>query len=156
MVTRGYPDAVQLGDVTKVSRDTLKQATAGFCHLRHILILAGPPCQDLSGANAQRQGLSGKRSCLFWEAVRVAREVVPEAFPDCTVSLCLENVSSMKNEDRDTMSRALGTFPVLGDPVGLWPVKRPRYFWMDWDLPPSNDYLLEDKSGYTKMSLTGP
>lgn len=40
------------------------------------LLVAGFPCQDLSVAG-KRAGLSGQRSGLFWEIVRIAKELTP-------------------------------------------------------------------------------
>jgi len=41
------------------------------------LLCGGFPCQDLSVAG-KRAGLSGERSGLFWEIVRIAKEVKPQ------------------------------------------------------------------------------
>lgn len=41
------------------------------------LIAAGFPCQDISAANPNGKGLDGERSGLFFEVVRVIREVRP-------------------------------------------------------------------------------
>lgn len=68
------------------------------------LICGGFPCQDLSVAG-QREGLSGKRSGLWWEFYRVLRE----ARPSWTL---IENVpgllSSNGGKDMGTLLRALG------------------------------------------------
>ena len=47
-------------------------AEPGFCDV----ITAGFPCQDLSAAGKQA-GLSGERSGLFYEVIRLAREIQP-------------------------------------------------------------------------------
>jgi site-specific DNA-cytosine methylase len=39
------------------------------------LLIGGSPCQDLSIAKKDRKGLSGDRSGLFWEYVRILKEV---------------------------------------------------------------------------------
>lgn len=60
-----FPDTIQLGDVTKI--DGAKIAPVD-------IICAGSPCQDLSIAG-KRAGLEGKRSNLFYHAMRIVREM---------------------------------------------------------------------------------
>ena len=52
------------------------------------MIIGGSPCQDLSIAKKGRKGLDGERSGLFYEYVRILKEVKPKFF-------ILENVKSM-------------------------------------------------------------
>lgn len=58
-----------LGDVTKI--DGRKAPTVD-------VIIGGSPCQDLSVAG-KRAGLSGERSCLFLEQIRIVREMREES-----------------------------------------------------------------------------
>lgn len=60
-----FPDVVQLGDVTKIDGSKVTPVD---------IICAGSPCQNLSVAGKQK-GLSGSRSNLFFESVRIAREM---------------------------------------------------------------------------------
>jgi DNA-cytosine methyltransferase len=63
------------------------------------LIIGGSPCQDLSVAG-KRAGLSGDRSGLFYEYVRLVNEIRPKYF-------ILENVYSMSKENMAEMAKAL-------------------------------------------------
>lgn len=60
-----FPDVEQLGDVTKINGGEV---------LPVDIICAGSPCQDLSVAGNQK-GLAGSRSNLFFESVRIVREM---------------------------------------------------------------------------------
>lgn len=60
-----FPDVIQYGDVTKVKGDEIEPVD---------IICAGSPCQDLSIAG-ERKGLGGNRSSLFYEALRIVREM---------------------------------------------------------------------------------
>lgn len=60
-----FPDVVQLGDVTKIDGSKVTPVD---------IICAGSPCQDLSVAGKQK-GLAGSRSNLFFESVRIVREM---------------------------------------------------------------------------------
>lgn len=60
-----FPDTIQLGDVTKIDGAEIAPVD---------IICAGSPCQDLSIAG-KRAGLEGKRSNLFYQAMRIVREM---------------------------------------------------------------------------------
>lgn len=63
------------------------------------IIIAGFPCQDISSAG-KGAGLEGKRSGLFYEVVRLAKEIEP-AF------LFLENVAAIRTRGLDTVIQEL-------------------------------------------------
>lgn len=60
-----FPDTIQLGDVTKIDGAEIAPVD---------IICAGSPCQDLSIAG-RRAGLEGERSNLFYQAMRIVREM---------------------------------------------------------------------------------
>ena len=60
-----FPDMIHVGDITKLNGAELPPVD---------IICGGSPCQDLSVAEA-RAGLSGSRSGLFMEQVRVVKEM---------------------------------------------------------------------------------
>jgi len=82
-----FKNAEYVGSVENVSRRTVSE--------RPNLITFGFPCQDLSIAGKKR-GLSGKRSSLFFEAIRIVEEFRPEIFG-------FENVKGLlsSNEGKD-------------------------------------------------------
>jgi DNA (cytosine-5)-methyltransferase 1 len=65
-----FKNAINLGDVTKINTKKIQ---------RPNIICFGSPCQDISIAG-KRKGLKGKRSNLFFEAVRIIRECRPDVF----------------------------------------------------------------------------
>lgn len=62
---KNYPNTIQLGDVTKLDRAKLESLG------KVDLLIGGTPCQDLSIARHNRQGLDGNNSSLFYEYIRV-------------------------------------------------------------------------------------
>ena len=75
-----FPDAKRIRDVTKWqpgSGDRVDILSGGF------------PCQDLSNAANNRKGLSGERSGLWWEMLRIIERTTP------TVVL-IENVPNLR------------------------------------------------------------
>lgn len=93
-----FKNSINLGDVTKINTKKIQ---------RPNIICFGSPCQDISIAG-KRKGLKGKRSNLFFEAVRIIRECRPDVF-------IFENVkglfSSNKGKDFEVI---LQTFADLG------------------------------------------
>lgn len=82
-----FKDSNYVGDVRNVFRRTIKE--------KIDLITFGFPCQDLSIAG-RGAGLSGERSGLFFEAIRIIKEFKPEVF-------VFENVKGLlsSNEGKD-------------------------------------------------------
>src|SRR5574344_1798830 len=69
--TYNYPDIEHKGDVVGVDYTQYE----GF-----DIVMGGFPCTDLSLAKANRQGLRGEHSSLFWEIARAIKEVKPKYF----------------------------------------------------------------------------
>lgn len=67
VIRRHKPDALILSDVRDAGAHNLPYAD---------IISFGSPCQDLSVAG-KRKGLNGERSGLFFEAIRIIRELKP-------------------------------------------------------------------------------
>lgn len=78
-----FPNAKELGDV---------RAIRDFSGIKADIITFGFPCQDLSVAG-KRRGLTGARSGLFFEAVRIIRELKPQYF-------IFENVKGLLTNNR--------------------------------------------------------
>jgi DNA (cytosine-5)-methyltransferase 1 len=92
------------------------------------VITYGFPCQDLSVAG-KRAGLEGERSNLFFEAVRIIkemREATNGQFPTFAVA---ENVAGLLNADKgDAMARVLDTLAETGALVIEWCMLDAQWF----------------------------
>lgn len=86
VLRRHFPTAKLFGDVHDVTADTL-----GF---RPFIVTGGFPCQDLSVANPQAEGIDGKRSGLWREMHRVIAETRPRW-------VVTENVPALRNRGYD-------------------------------------------------------
>jgi len=146
-----YPETIQLGNVMDID----------FKKLDNIdLLLGGSPCQDLSQANKNRDGLEGNKSSLFYQFVRALDEIKPKYF-------LFENVE-MPAKDFAIISNALGTKPININSCLVSAQNRNRYYWTNIgdstiDLfgqrtcaipqPRDKHILLQDilTSGYTDM-----
>ena len=124
-----WPDVLELGDVTAIGKEAIQKLGRMAPHATTVLITAGSPCQDVSALNHNRVGLEGSRSKLFWEILRV-KQLVQDVWPETQVWLLVENVASMDDASRDTISEAIGVPPVALDASCFCAARRPRYYWM--------------------------
>lgn len=126
---KNYPDIIRLGDVRTI--ESLPEPID--------LLIGGSPCQDLSIAKKNREGLAGSRSSLFWEYKRILDIVKPKFF-------ILENVASMPLADRDTITQEMKVEPILFNASLVSAQSRKRLFWTNirFSLPPDQGILLKN------------
>jgi DNA (cytosine-5)-methyltransferase 3A len=115
---KNYPDIVQCGDVKNI-----RNVNPSFFKTEIDLLIGGSPCQDLSIAKKDRKGLDGERSGLFWEYVRILKEVKPKYF-------ILENVNSMPKEAKQIITETLGVEPIMINASLVSAQNRKRLFWV--------------------------
>jgi len=132
-----YPNTIQVGDVTKLNSNNLPKID---------LLIGGSPCQDFSQANKMQRGLDGDKSGLFWEYVRLLKDLKPKYF-------LLENVK-MKKEWQDIISEELGCQPIFINSEVLSPQLRSRLYWTNIpniQKPDSSNVKLNDilEHGYS-------
>ena len=115
-----FPNMKQLGDVTKIDGAAIDPVD---------VITFGSPCQDLSVAGKQTGIHAGKRSSLFFEAVRIIREMRGATNGKYPRFAVWENVpgafSSNKGADFRAVLQALcevggEAVPVPEPPKGKW------------------------------------
>lgn len=110
---KNYPKIERRGSVI----DADFSEFAGF-----DLLMGGSPCQDLSAAKINGKGLLGEKSKLFFEYVRALKEISPKYF-------LLENVASMKKENKDIISEHIGVEPIAINSHLLSALERNRLYW---------------------------
>ena len=129
-----FPDTVFHDDVTTVNEDFVRDMALKFSGTGIVLLGAGPPCQGVSGLNSDRRGaLKDHRSCLFQEVPRI-EELFRKHFFWAQVQSIKESVASMSDTDCDIMSKAFGDQPWRIDSQGLTLCRRPRLYWVTWEL----------------------
>lgn len=119
-----YPDAIELGDIRNVTKETVPD--------RIDLMCGGFPCQDMSRANVGGKGIAGDRSGLVREFVRAMDEIQPK-------HILVENVvptGRRAEQDVRDVSNMLGMDPVLLDAADFGPMRRPRLWWTDLPIGP--------------------
>lgn len=148
-----FPETVEIGDVRDVSyKDGILYTSKGDYTVGQIdLVMFGSPCQTFSVAipTEHRIGFENlEKSGLFYECFRILQEVKPKYF-------LMENVKSMKNEDRDIISDLLGVQPIMIDSALVAPAMRKRYYWTNIEgvaLPKKKNIPLQSilTEGYTE------
>lgn len=133
-----YPHTILLGDVKIIKPNDLPQID---------LLIGGSPCQDLSIAMKNRQGLKGKKSELFFEYLRVLKEVKPKYF-------LLENVARMSKEDKDIITELMGVEPIRINSKLVSAQLRDRLYWTNIpgvEQPDKKDIILTNilENGFT-------
>jgi len=138
---KNHPETKQVGTVLGVD-GFYRINGVGECKLlpQIDLLIGGSPCQDLSIAKKNRQGLDGARSGLFWQYVRVLKTIRPKYF-------VLENVNSMPKEAKAIITEALGVEPIMINAALVSAQNRKRLFWTNIPnvtLPEDRNILLKD------------
>lgn len=125
-----FPDTIQIGDVTKVSyKNGILYYENGQIETKIDMVIGGSPCQDFSAAKWSnfnyvedgKYGLQGDKSSLFYQYLRILKEVNPKYY-------LLENVK-MKKESKIELDNFMG---VEGIPINSNLVSyqnRPRIYW---------------------------
>jgi DNA (cytosine-5)-methyltransferase 3A len=101
---KNYPDTIHIGNVTDVEYHDWflysSEVKNDITKVDIYMIIWWSPCQDLSIAKKDGKWLQWEKSWLFFEYVRLLKEVKPKYF-------LLENVASMKKEDKEEITRIL-------------------------------------------------
>ena len=120
---KNYPDTIQLGDIKNIKVSSYKGGglkTPDLKFEKIDLLMGGSPCQGFSFAGKQLN-FDDPRSKLFFEFVRILKEVKPKYF-------LLENVR-MKKEYQDIISEQLGVKPIMINSALVSAQSRKRLYW---------------------------
>ncbi|MDK2772912.1 MAG: DNA cytosine methyltransferase, partial [Flavobacterium sp.] len=118
---------IQLGDVKNINGFELSDGVD--------LVIFGSPCTNLSSINPiDRRGLEGNESKLFYEALRILKEIKNSKPAKKKLYFLMENVASMKAKDRDIITSELQNIfndvEVLKiDSALITPAHRRRLYW---------------------------
>lgn len=142
-----YSGTIHIGNVNKISyKDGILHTEIGDFETDIDIVMFGSPCQTFSIAckTDKRIGLEDdNKSGLFLQCYRILREVNPKYF-------FMENVASMKNDDKDFITELMGVDPVKIDAKIISPELRNRYYWTN--LNPKRK--LEEKDIFLNSILT--
>ena len=123
----GDTNYIQLGDVCKID---------GLSFPDEIdLVVQGPPCTQLTSVNSKdRSGLEGPDSRLFYESLRILKELKSNRHLNKRLYFLMENVWSMNKKDKDEITKELisifkDTKLVMINSADVAPANRRRLYW---------------------------
>ena len=123
-----------MADVKDIDDEMVKDWSLKFSSVGVVLLGAGPPCQGVSGLNADRRGaLRDHRSCLYHH-VPVVEGLCRKHFTWAQIHKVVENVASMDYKDCELMNEAYEELPWYIDAGGVSLARRPRLYWISWEL----------------------
>lgn len=148
---KNYPDTIHIWSVTAISYidvpnwNVLIWGNYESYETTIDMIIWWSPCQDLSIAKKDGKWLAWEKSKLFFEYVRLLKEVKPKYF-------LLENVASMKKADKEEITRVLteiypDTQCYLINSALVSAQNRKRLYWtnIQWvEQPEDKGILLKD------------
>lgn len=106
----------------------------------HDLFIAGFPCKNLTRLSAEkRKNLKGKHSGLFYPMSKIIKAGRCKHF-------IIENVESMDDDARDTISEVLGVEPIMIPSALVSAQDRKRYYWCSFPttLPKDRNIKFQD------------
>ena len=153
VVESWFPDTIFYDDVQSFGEEQVKDLAMRFSNVALIILGAGPPCQGVSGLNADKKGaLLDSRSSLFQEIPRI-HLLLKKHFPWAQVHRLMESVASMSAEDRQVMTSGVGDAPFKIDAYGLTLCHRPRLYWPSWELQSTPGAVVAQPVGEGDASL---
>ena len=142
---RHFPEITHVGDIESITRAQIAEWGP------FDLVFGGSPCNDLSMANPSRRGIYEGTGRLFFDYHRLLELARPSPLENRPFFWLFENVVSMRNVDKMTISRFLECNPTVVDAKDVSPAHRPRFFWgnlpgMDRTIVPwpGDTLLLQD------------
>ena len=128
-----FPDTKQLGDIRNISVDILKSLP------KIDLILCGFPCRDLSictrnggsknwdKMHERGVGLNGEHSGLYHNFLNIYNWI--KKYNNPNVKFLVENVASMKKEEKEIINQDLGVVGLEIDSAEFSAQERKRIYW---------------------------
>ena len=111
-----YPGTIQLGDVLNIKAPVLPIID---------LLIGGSPCKGISMLNQKHEGLNNKESILFWQFIRLLKEIQRY---NPNIKFLLENTHGDKNAI-NVITKELGVAPISINSRLVSAQNRPRYYW---------------------------
>lgn len=146
---QGSPNSVIATDVLEVALQDIRRLAYTFLGVIGVIIASGSPCQDVSGLYFAAGVVTGTRSRLYLQSIRI-RQMVLQVFFAYPVRTIWENVASMSPESRMTWDYGLPVYWNCAS--GCSHARRPR-LWTDVELKASEGVHLSTREDYQMLDL---
>lgn len=131
IVKNRYPSTIQLGDVRNIHYtnwgievDNI-QNSVRVLGINIDLLIGGSPCKGVSTLNQNQEGLQHKESILFWQYLRILKEI---RLTNPEVKFLLELTQGQK-EAIKTITKELGVRPIRFNSSLVSAQNRIRLYW---------------------------
>lgn len=132
LVRNRYPETIQLGDVRQVHYTgegfELQKNSQSWIELppcKIDLLIGGSPCKGISRLNKNREGLEHPESVLFWEYMRIYKQL---AKYNPNLYFLLENTPGNKAAT-ELITKELKRLPIRFNSSLVSAQNRPRLYW---------------------------
>jgi len=131
LVNKRYHKTIQLGDVRNVHYTNLgievdkSETSMRVLGVNIDLLIGGSPCKGVSKLNQKQQGLDHKESILFWEYLRILKQI-RKINPN--VKFLLENTQGQKQAIQ-IITKELGVKPLKFNSSLVSAQNRIRLYW---------------------------
>ena len=153
VTSRRWPHVRLEKDVRSLTREVMHEWRYLYPGVREIHLWAGFPCVGLSAVRFGRLNLDDPQSGLFWEVVRILKELKQVFGFNFPVKYALENVASMDVEAEQEISSVLNVKPLKLDSADAVPLHRPRFCWSNVTPTPMEGVTLEEKERWTHVHM---
>ncbi|CAK0817698.1 unnamed protein product [Prorocentrum cordatum] len=153
-VRQRWPGVIELGDITKLAPESLEKVARSAAEVASCAIAGGgSPCIDVSGLNAAGKGIAGAKSGLFFELPK-AFKTIERVFGKRRTKWFVENVAGMPQDDIAMVTEVLGVKPYRIEAMDVGAVRRPRLYWLSWQLQAREDVIeIQEAEFYHKVKL---
>ncbi|CAK0842438.1 unnamed protein product [Prorocentrum cordatum] len=144
-VRQRWPGVIELGDITKLAPESLEKVARSAAEAASYAFAGGgSPCIDVSGLNAAGKGITGAKSKLLFE--------LPKAFR--TIERVFGKQRTKWFDDIAMVSEVLGVKPYRIEAMDVGAVRRPRLYWLSWQLQARVDVIeIQEAEFYHKVKL---
>ncbi|CAK0803605.1 unnamed protein product, partial [Prorocentrum cordatum] len=153
-VRQRWPGVIELGDITKLAPESLEKVARSAAEAASYAIAAGgSPRVDASGLNAAGKGITCAKSKLFFELPKAFR-TIQRVFGKQRTKWFVENVAGMPQDDLAMVSEVLGVKPYRIEAMDVGAVRRPRLYWLSWQLQARVDVIeIQETEFHHKVKL---
>ena len=131
-----FSETEHVSSVQEVDDELVLKWSLRYSGASIVIIGAGPPCPGVSGLNADRKGALRDARSVLYQYVEYIYNRVKRRFFWCAVHKLMESVASMDPQDRMLMSDSVGLQPWSICASGVSLARRPRLYWVSWELYP--------------------
>ena len=154
-IRRTWPGGSEYTDITKFTKADIKKELSKVEDPVLVIAGGGSPCQGLSLLSSERQHFKDERSGLFFCFADCLDDV-----SDVCKELGIRFVGLMENvvmdeSDRNDISYRLGWMPHLIEAGDTSWVRRPRFYWLNRDVPELAWLEVIKTDVVTKVKIAG-